>query len=365
MRLRSPHERSRSFAILALFAILAAAAALTVRWPFSKAAAVGPNSEVTLVTDLAPDSPARLAAIRAIAREVVTTRREPAFTIEAVAGADFPTVRYHRNLIFVADLRASGPTAELVRELEAELESNPIAALPEAAVTKPIHCFQLRDPWARGQTVLVLAGEGEAPLAAAIHAEADSLYARFEAAVTGAVGVLLFAGGEEAELSRALAERHGFSLRIPRGYRVGEAQGARFVRLFMREHGARLLFVHWQDGAAVLPAPEHCLALRAELAHRYYEGDFIDSTRTTAAVGEFLGHEAIQLAGVWQNDRFTMGGPFRTYCFLDADRFVMIDLVVFAPDGSKAGLLRQLEAIARTYRDARHHERSGTARSQG
>jgi hypothetical protein len=51
-----------------------------------------------------------------------------------------------------------------------------------------------------------------------------------------------------------------------------------------------------------------------------------------------------------------MGGPFRTHCFLDGDRFVMIDLAVFAPDGAKAPLIRQLEAIARTYRNERRSQ---------
>jgi hypothetical protein len=214
------------------------------------------------------------------------------------------------------------------------------------------------DVWARGQTVLVVAARGDAALARAVSAAADTIYAGFEERVTAEIQGLLYLAGEEKALARDLARRYGWSLRIPAGYRTGEDANARFVRFFMREGGARLLFVYWQDGVASLPAPRYCQELRARLAARYYEGDFVDSTRTRSEAVTFLGRPAHKLVGVWQNDRYTMGGPFRTYCFVDGGRFTMIDLAVFEPMESKVELLRQLEAVARTFRD--HRKRDAT-----
>lgn len=311
-----------------------------------KRRAVGRNGEATLVTDLRADSPAVLAARAAIGRGVVTIRAEPAFKLDLVPGSRFRDVRSWRNLILIADLDRSDATTALVERTVGR------PALADLRAGR--RCYALYgDVWARGQTVLVLAARGEPALARAVAAEGDTIYAAFEAGVTAGIQSLLYLAGEETRLARDLARRHGWSLRIPAGYRVGEDANGRFVRFFMREGGARLLFVHWQDGVAGLPPPESCLDLRAQLAARYYEGDFIDSTRTRSESTVFLGRPALELTGVWQNDRYTMGGPFRTTCFVDGGRFIMIDRAVFEPMESKVELLRQLEAIALTFRDER------------
>ncbi len=307
---------------------------------------VGPNGEATLVSDLTTESPAVIAVRTAIGRDVMTTRAEPAFEIDVVPGARFREVRSWRNLILVADLDRAGPTTALV-----ERTVGP-AVLAELRSGKRVHAVY-GDVWGRGQTVLVVAARGEPALARAATAAADTMYAAFEAQVLRGIERLLYLAGEETRLARDLAERYGWSLRIPAGYRVGEDAKARFVRFFMREGGARLLFVYWQDGVRVLPSPAACLDLRGRLAARYYEGDFIDSTRVRSEPAIFLGRPAHRLVGVWQNDRYTMGGPFRTYCFVDGGRLVMIDLAVFEPVASKVELLRQLEAIALTFRDER------------
>jgi len=311
-----------------------------------KRRAVGPNGEATLVSDLAADSPAVVAVRAAIGRDVITTRAEPAFEIDLVPGARFREVRSWRNLVLVADLDRDDPTTALTARAVGP------AVLADLRAGRRTHVLY-SDVWARGQTVLVVAARGEPALARVAAAAADTIYAEFEAQVIRGIESLLYLAGEERRLARDLAGRYGWSLRIPRGYRVGEDANARFVRFFMREGGARLLFVYWQDGVAALPPPGFCLDLRGRLAARYYEGDFIDSTGSRSEPAIFLGRPAHRLIGVWQNDRYTMGGPFRTYCFVDKGRFVMIDLAVFEPMESKVELLRQLEAIARTFRDER------------
>jgi len=312
--------------------------------------AVGPSGEATVVTDLPPDSPAVAAAEAAIGRELVTTRPEPAFELDRVRGDRFRSVRAWRNLILVADLDQPGATTERVIEL---LGSD---LLPEFQAGRRFYAVY-SDLWARGQTVLVLAARGEEPLAAAIRGQSDRLYEAFDQRVTRQILALQYLAGEQEELRRQLEKSYGWSIRIPVGYRIGEDPEANFVRFFRREGGAHLVFVHWQDGVAALPSPETCLAIRARLIARYYDGDTIDSTRTRSERADFLGRRALKLIGVWQNEKYTIGGPFRTYCFCEDGRFTMLDLAVFDPMGNKVGLLRQAEAIALTYRDHRSHPR--------
>ena len=65
-------------------------------------------------------------------------------------------------------------------------------------------------------------------------------------------------------------------------------------------------------------------------------------------------HPAIQLTGVWQNDRETRpaGGPFRSYGFYDLNtqRLYLVDMAVFAPGKKKLPYLRQLDVMAQTFK---------------
>jgi hypothetical protein len=312
---------------------------------------------VTLVTDFPADAPAVRAVIATLGRPIQTVRPEPAFEITTVTGATFDRARRDRNLVLLGDLSAPGPTADRIRALAARLDGARSAADSGGTIERLVP-----DPWAHGQTVLVLGARGEDRLAQAIGAESERIYREFEAEVTRQTGVLLFSGGrEQPHLRQELARKCGFSLRIPKGYRAGGEMSAGFVRFFMREGGSRLIFVHWEDGVRTLPPPDSCLALRARIAARYYTGDFVDFARSHVEPATFLGREAYRLAGLWQNDQYTMGGPFRSYCFVDRDRLILIDLAVFDPAGPKAALLRQLEAISLTYRDerGRQSERQG------
>jgi hypothetical protein len=311
-----------------------------------KGRAVGGNGEITIVTDLAPGSPAVQAVEGVIGRNVLAPWTEPAFSIDRVGGDRFSAVKSWRNLVLLADLSRPGATTGLVTRIVGE------TVIREFQEGRRTHIFY-SDLWARGQTVLVLAGTGEEVLAAAIGGRGDEIYSALEQRVTRQILALLYVAGEQESFARRTAETYGWSLRIPNGYRIGEDPDARFVRFFMREGGSRLLFVHWQEPASALPSPESCLATRGRLAATYYDGDFIDSSRTAVQWADFQGRRALRLSGIWQNDKYMIGGPFRTYCFLDEGRVMMIDLAVFDPMGSKQALLRQLEAIALTFRDRR------------
>jgi hypothetical protein len=67
---------------------------------------------------------------------------------------------------------------------------------------------------------------------------------------------------------------------------------------------------------------------------------------------DFQGRYAIQLDGVWENLKHNIGGPFRSYGFYDESdqRIYLVDYSVFAPGLKKWPFMRQLEAMARTFK---------------
>ena len=77
--------------------------------------------------------------------------------------------------------------------------------------------------------------------------------------------------------------------------------------------------------------------------------DHRSCSRSHGSPGTFQGHEATILKGLWQNEKYGMGGAFETYLFFSGDRFFMVDISVYHPDGDKLPFLRELRAIASTF----------------
>ncbi len=303
--------------------------------------AVGAGGEVTLLTDLPSGHPAEEALRTCLTREVEMVFPEPAFTVESVQASQLGRRRHHRNLILMADLSRTGTFTQEVEKLIGERLVGEMRAGRRTYIV-------YADVWATGQTLMVLAAPDAGVLAKAIEAQADEIFTSFSRRVIRQTAALLYVTGEQKEMSRYLRGTYGWSLRIPKGFRISEDAEARVVRFWMPEGGTRLLFVHWQDGVRRLPEVEACLDLRGRIVWNY-DQDVILPERSRSERVSFLGGRALQLAGVWQNERDTKGGPFRTYCFMKGDRFYMIDLLAFDPEGSKVNLMRQLEAMAITF----------------
>jgi hypothetical protein len=153
-------------------------------------------------------------------------------------------------------------------------------------------------------------------------------------------------------MSSYVSSKYGWTVRIPKGFRVAEDEKGRLVK-FVAHEPTRLLFVHWRPSDGEALNAERCLRLRSRLVWEYYDEDVIEESMTSASDAVFQGREAVRIDGVWQNEKHVIGGPFFTLCFDEGDRFYMIDCVVFAPGMDKAGFLKQLEALALTFKDER------------
>lgn len=96
---------------------------------------------------------------------------------------------------------------------------------------------------------------------------------------------------------------------------------------------------------------------RDSLTKIYYDGDYIfeDSIiQTKEKVVDFNGRYAIRLDGVWQNDKNIAGGPFRTFGFYNKGdgRMYLVDCAIVAPGERKWPYMRQVEAMAYTFKTA-------------
>jgi hypothetical protein len=209
------------------------------------------------------------------------------------------------------------------------------------------------DVWAKGQVVGAIMGRNQAELLSFLKGQ-NVLY-DFERASVGGLARNLCERSAQSGVDSALAERYGWSLCLPPGYELFEDSTVSGFVFFRRARPDRSLFVYWQPGQRSDLTQEFVIAKRQELARRYYDGDEIE-WRRPLEIGsiEFAGTTAIRVSGWWANTELVGGGPFRSYCLHDtlSARTYIVDVSLFAPGLEKVPLMRNLDAIASTFKTA-------------
>jgi hypothetical protein len=208
--------------------------------------------------------------------------------------------------------------------------------------------FLIRDKWAVGQLVAVLAAPDAGSLLQAIEENTPRLYEAFERAAVENTKRILLKKEVQEDTARYLKREYGWSIMVPDQFEVVEDRENRII-LFRTVEPARMILVHWIDGFEGELNADGSIALRDNLGWTVYDEDYVERDMTTASQSTFLGREAIKMVGVWQNEKHMNGGPFRAYCFLEGDRLYLVDVLVYAPGLDKIPFLRELEAIALTF----------------
>lgn len=308
-------------------------------------AAVGPNQDLSLVSDFQVGDD-RSEALRHLFGKKVPTplREERRFKVECTDSTGFRHRKDWRNLIIVTDFREATWGSEAAKRALGAARHQELGAKAAA------YAFGA-DVWADGQTVLFVHAAEPDGLLSLLEREGEDLVARFEDAVIEGLIKTMYLGGEQTAMVRGIQQRHGYLLRIPEEYSVEEQTENRFVRIkSMQPSGAMLwMFIYYQDKTGEALDPNLAMGIRDTVCERYYGGDEIDPERCTVRERAFLQYDALEIHGVYRNLDPPMGGPFKLICFHAGNRLYLIDLAVFNPPGDKTPQLRTLEAIARTF----------------
>jgi len=108
--------------------------------------------------------------------------------------------------------------------------------------------------------------------------------------------------GEQKAMSNYLSSKYGWTLSIPKGFRVAEDEKGRLVK-FVGSEPARLLFVYWEPAGKEAVDETECLRLRSRLVWAYYDEDVIEESMTSA-------REAVFRAG--RQSRYRVSGRMRS-----------------------------------------------------
>ena len=309
--------------------------------------AIGSNQELSLFTPWNRDDDRVEWARDLLQSDVVTAiRPEKLFKAQVVAPEGVESRKNWRIHVFLDDLSRPGRIRKIASSILSEASFT-------ALVSQGAGHTIVRDAWARGQTTLFLHCAEAGAFRDYLKANGERILEEVESALARGLSETVYAMGEQAALREGIEERHGFSVRIPAGFKVAEDSTQHVLRIYnVSEAGqAQFLILHSRPFESAVPAdPDWGLKFRDALVGEYNEGDRVELSRSSGRTGRFQGRQALLLKGLWQNDQYDMGGAFETIFFGEAGRLVMIDLAVFYPSGDKLPFLRELRGMASTFR---------------
>jgi hypothetical protein len=205
-----------------------------------------------------------------------------------------------------------------------------------------------------GQLTLIVTAPTEDALRRVIHERGEEIPDIVDANCRERLRQSLLRSRRSA-LSERMRRQWGFFIEIPTLYTLySESDNPPGVELH-RESPPRVLGVFWKewDHAPTLYNTDELFDFRAAYVARRYEGDAMDRNRARYAYIRFGPYTAIRMSGYWHNDHYSVaGGYFETYFVWNKDEKLLwaVDGLVYAPGREKTSLVRELHALAETFR---------------
>lgn len=321
--------------------------------------ASGKEGTITVVADQKTwDGPVGDAIREELAKYVLTYPvAEPAFTLEQF---DLTTndlfervIKKRKYVLFVASLDENSNVGRYIR---AGLDSTAVASIRNG--TSGI--MKRPNAWYRHQLVVYAVAATADDLVADIHAQGDNLRYAFNVANRENLADRMFERMRQQDLEKVLLDGHDFAVNVQHDYFIAQ-DTANFVRLRrVLADTWREFFVYYVDDAdPSILTPDWILATRDSLTKKFvrgtFEGSYVEVDRRRPITSEninFLNRFGYETRALWHMTEDAMGGPLLNYSFYDEvqRRIYMIDGMVFAPNFNKREFLRQIEAIAYTFR---------------
>jgi len=308
----------------------------------------GSYSEVTILADGGPagEWATALAAVLS-PRENYFVATEPLFHVSAISAENARDPLPAKTVVLCGVIDAATTVGE---RITGTLDGETAARVRRGEVS----IIRLDDHALQGQLTVIVTAPTDARLREVLRTDGNALVSVIEESCRERLRANLLRDARP-DLSDAWERRYGFRLEVPSLYEpYREATGGRGVELH-RESPPRVLGVFWTDWVQPpsLEGADDLFAARAALVAARYDGDQMDRERTRFETARLADYPAIRMSGYWYNERYsTAGGFFETYFVWDAGRkqLWIVDLLVYAPGREKTPLVRELRAIAETFR---------------
>jgi Domain of unknown function (DUF4837) len=281
------------------------------------------------------------------------SRPEELFTVRYIEPTLFNSVlNKAQNLIFVATLDSKTRGGQTVRNF---LSKNYISDHPDDFI------LSQKDIFASGQDALYLFSATTKGLAKRINNNKSVIRNFFNQKENDRLFRSLYAAREEKAVSGYMSKTHGFSVRVPTGYRI-EADDQAFFWLRNVGQIDKNIFISYRDYTSEkIFKNSNLIGLRDSITFNNIFEDPEDSDsyvkvdtmnlETEYVTTRINGQYAKRIRGIWKANNLTIGGSFISYVFVDSttNRLYYIDGFVIAPGKKKREAMRELDVILRTF----------------
>lgn len=160
---------------------------------------------------------------------------------------------------------------------------------------------------------------------------------------------------ENVDLGKLLRAKYGFTLRVPMDYTLNQERPDVPGVELINPTPNRMLGVSWRAfdrDEATLADSTALYRVREDYAFRMYDKDVMRRDLAKFRATKLGPYPAVRMDGYWENSVGDYGGAFVTFFIVDRvkSRLWLVDCVVFAPGADKNEPLRELYAVAETFR---------------
>jgi hypothetical protein len=218
----------------------------------------------------------------------------------------------------------------------------------DATANDTFTLFKLKDLWASGQTVVILAVRDRDHISQAFEKYGQLVGRTLEENYYQRIKKNYYDTGISNSMKNRL-KKYGMTIDINTAWMIDSTyQKNNFI--YVHTHFPdRSIFFYKEVKKLPLNGP-YALAKRDSLTERYYSGDYLLKELTYVDPIEFANLHGIRLRGVWQNDSLIAGGPFISYFLTDGDTLYVLDGIVFNPGERKTDHLTRIEVIMNSFK---------------
>lgn len=222
--------------------------------------------------------------------------------------------------------------------------------------------YTKQDEYARGQEITHLFGATDQSLLNNLNKNKERLMNYFMQIAKARTKADLYSAGEKKKLAQQIADKYRFSLRIPDGYQIADEKEDFLWIRYLDKEVDKSIFIYFKDYTTQdVFKEENLLALREKITSTYlrdvekpeiyvtYQDILPMKARATTFNKEF----AMEAFGLWKASDNTLGGPYRSYAFVDQklNRLYYMEAFVTAPGMDKREALLELEVIMSTFKN--------------
>ena len=285
----------------------------------------------------------------------VLPRSEAIFKIRQVNPDEVnASMKRTRNLMFIIALNDNSEQGKKIKNMVTK------ATLEQVEADTSIFMSALPNVFATNQEVLYLFVRDEAELIAKISKYGPRLVDHFNLKERQRLEKGLLNASKTQGLAAQLTKEHGFSIKIPFGYRLADNQKDFVWLRQINPNDDKDVFIAWKK----YESPDdfklkNLIEYRDEVCLKYLfeDPEQLDTyLLTETSVPEkpvqtrefnWNGQYAVEMKGLWRSNVNTMGGPFMGIAVVDQKKgiFYYIEGFTFSPSKDQREIMRELEAI--------------------